>query len=65
MAQKMKVKDAKAKLQSLIDKLSTFDESKEFVMEIDDNCGGSYLGGDIDKWQSWVSNSGEVFLYIE
>ena len=65
MKQKISVKDAKASLLSLIDKLNAFDENKEFVMEIDDNCGGSYRGGDIDKWQSWVSNSGEVVLYIE
>lgn len=66
MEQKILVKDAKAKLQSLIKKLDAFDENKEFVVEIDDNCGGSYLGGDIDKWETWLSNNNrEVFLYIE
>jgi hypothetical protein len=49
MAQKIKVKDAKAKLQSLLDELNKIDENADFVMEVDDCCGGSYYS-DINNW---------------
>ena len=65
MAQKILVKDAKAKLQSLLDELNSIDENASFNVELDDNCGGSYLD-DITKWslnkkyvylgEVWLSN---------
>lgn len=48
MAQKFTVKDAKAKLQSLLDELNKIDENAAFVFELDDSCGGSYFE-DINK----------------
>lgn len=49
MATKILVKDAKAKLQSLLDELNKIDENASFNVELDDNCGGSYVD-DITKW---------------
>ena len=49
MAAKILVKDAKAKLQSLLDELNDIDENTAFNVELDDNCGGSYVD-DITKW---------------
>ena len=49
MAEKILVKDAKAKLQSLLDELNEIDENATFNVELDDNCGGSYVD-DITKW---------------
>ena len=48
MAQKITVKDAKAKLQSLLNELNKIDENADFVFELDDSCGGSYYE-DINK----------------
>lgn len=48
MAHKITVKDAKAKLQSLLDELNKIDENADFVFELDDSCGGSYCE-DINK----------------
>ena len=50
MATKILVKDAKAKLQSLLDELNEIDENATFNVELDDNYGGSYID-DITKWQ--------------
>lgn len=43
MSTKTTVKDAKACLNGLLEKLSQFNDSDEFVMELTNNCGGSYI----------------------
>lgn len=59
----MKVKDAKSKLQSLIDALDTYNEDADFDMNIYDNCGGYYTT-DFDDWM--LDNiTGKVVLTIE
>ena len=44
MATKITVKDAKACLRALLEKLNKFDDSDEFFAEFDDNNGGYYSG---------------------
>lgn len=39
MATKITVKDAKACLRALLEKLNKFDDSDEFITEFDDNSG--------------------------
>ena len=61
---KIKVKDAKAKLQSLINELNKIDENVDFIVELDDNYGGSYID-DITKFKlntKYVASHGEVWL---
>lgn len=43
MDTKTTVKDAKACLNALLEKLNKFDDSDEFFAEFDDNCGGCYF----------------------
>lgn len=64
MATKILVKDAKAKLQSLLDELNEIDENTTFNVELDDNSGGSYVD-DIAKWRlskKYLFNN-EVWLF--
>ena len=61
---KIKVKYAKIKLQSLIDELSKVDENVDFLVELDDNCGGWYID-DITKFKlnmKFVESQGKVWL---
>lgn len=65
------VKDAKLILSNLINKLECYDDNAEFLIEIYDNFGGTYLG-DISRWTiSTRSNimgaddCGEIFLEVE
>ena len=62
--EKIKVKDAKIRLQLLIDELSKIDENVDFMVELDDNCGGSYID-DITKFKlntKFVESQGKVWL---
>ncbi len=64
MATKILVKDAKVKLQSLLDELNEIDENATFNVELDDNSGGSYVD-DITKWRlskKYLFNN-EVWLF--
>jgi hypothetical protein len=64
MATKILVKDAKAKLQSLLNELNEIDDNATFNVELDDNCGGSYVD-DITKWRlskKYLFNN-EVWLF--
>jgi len=59
----MKVKDAKAKLQNLIDSLAVYNDDAEFNIDIYDNCGGYYTT-DFDDWLL-DNRTGKVVLTIE
>lgn len=37
------VRDAKCRLTALLEKLNRFKDDDIFVVELDDNCGGSYI----------------------
>ena len=45
----MKVKDAKEKLQNLVDSLNVYNDDADFYINIYDNCGGYYTT-DFDEW---------------
>lgn len=45
----MKVKDAKEKLQNLVDSLNVYNDDADFDINIYDNCGGYYTT-DFDEW---------------
>ena len=57
MVKKILVKDAKAKLQSLLDELDEIDGNATFNVELDDNCGGTY----IDDITQWTLNKQHLF----
>jgi hypothetical protein len=59
----MTVKDAKAKLQNLIDSLNIYNDDADFVIDIYDNCGGYYTS-DFDDWCLDTTTS-KVVLTIE
>ena len=45
----MTVKDAKEKLQNIIDSLNVYDDNADFVVNVYDNLGGDYTS-DFDDW---------------
>ena len=45
----MTVKDAKEKLQNLVDSLNVYNDDADFGINIYDNCGGYYTT-DFDDW---------------
>lgn len=49
MDTKITVKDAKACLRALLEKLNKFDDSDEFFIEFDDNNGGDLANFDVSK----------------
>ena len=59
----MKVKDAKAKFQNLIDSLNIYNDDADFDINIHDNCGGYYTT-DFDEWLL-DNRTGKVVLTIE
>lgn len=59
----MKVKDAKAKLQNLIDALNIYWDDAEFDIKAYDNRGGFY-STDVDNWLL-DNNTSKVVLTIE
>lgn len=63
MENKITVKEAKEKLQRIIDKLNTFDDNQPFAVDIADNCGGSYIEMDIN-WDV-VETDNYVWLSVE
>ena len=61
MAKGFSVKDAKAKLSSIIEELNKLDDDTKFLVELDDNCGGSYVD-DLSNWNVHVNAVGECWL---
>lgn len=64
MAKGFSVKDAKAKLSSIIEELNKLDDDTKFLVELDDNCGGSYVD-DLNKFTlntKYSASHGEVWL---
>ena len=59
----MTVKDAKAKLQNLIDSLNVYDDNADFDINVYDNHGGDY----ISNFDDWVldNRTCKVVLTIE
>ena len=55
------VKEAKAKLNALLEKLNGYDEGNAFDIELDDNDGGCYTEN-IDNFNVFVSADGTVWL---
>jgi hypothetical protein len=55
------VKEAKAKLNALLEKLNDYDEDNAFGIELDDNDGGCYTEN-IDTFNISVSVDGIVYL---
>lgn len=55
------VKEAKAKLNALLEKLNGYDENNAFNIELDDNDGGCYTEN-IDNFNISVSIDGIVWL---
>lgn len=55
------VKDAKAKLLAIVEELNKFDDNAKFCVELDDNCGGSYVD-DMSNWNVNVNAVGECWL---
>lgn len=55
------VKDAKAKLSAIIEELNKLDDDTKFLVEMDDNCGGSYVD-DMSNWNVRVNAVGECWL---
>ena len=45
----MTVKDAKEKLQNIIDSLNVYDDNADFIINVYDNRGGDYTS-DFDDW---------------
>lgn len=63
MENRITVKEAKEKLQRIIDKLNTFDDNKPFAVDIADNYGGSYIETDIN-WDVGETDN-NVWLSVE
>ena len=59
----MKVKDAKEKLQNIIDSLNIYDDNADFVINVYDNRGGDYTS-DFDDWVL-DNRTSKVVLTIE
>ena len=59
----MKVKDAKAKLQNLIDSLNIYNDDADFDINVYNNRGGYYTT-DFDNWVL-DNRTGKVDLTIE
>ena len=55
------VKEAKEKLNALLEKLNGYDKNNEFAIELDDNNGGCYTEN-IDNFNVSVSADGIVWL---
>ncbi len=55
------VKDAKTKLMAIIEELNKFDDDTKFLVELDDNCGGSYVD-DLSNWNVHANAVGECWL---
>ena len=55
------VKEAKVKLNALLEKLNDYDEDNKFSIELDDNDGGCYTEN-IDNFNISVSVDGIVYL---
>lgn len=55
------VKDAKTKLMAIIEELNKFDDDTKFLIELDDNFGGSYVD-DMSKWNVHMNLVGECWL---
>lgn len=57
----MKIIEAKQQLKEIISKLDEFDDNDECFLEINDNCGGSY----IDEFKNFVIQKGsDNIIYI-
>lgn len=57
----MKISDVKQQFKNLISQLDTFDDNDECMLELDDNCGGSY----IDDLNSFAIQKGiDNIVYI-
>ena len=59
----MTVKDAKEKLQNLIDSLNVYDDNADFIINVYDNRGGDYTS-DFDDWVL-DNRTSKVVLTIE
>ena len=59
----MKVKDAKEKLQNIIDSLNVYDDNADFIINVYDNRGGDYTS-DFDDW-ILDNRTNKVVLTIE
>ena len=59
----MTVKDAKEKLQNIIDSLNVYDDNADFVINVYDNRGGDYIS-DFDDWVL-DNRTSKVVLTIE
>lgn len=55
------VKDAKTKLMAIIEELNKFDDDTKFSVELDDNCGGSYVDN-MSDWNVHANLAGECWL---
>lgn len=59
----MTVKEAKEKLQNLVDSLNVYNDDADFNIKVYDNCGGFYFT-DFDDWLL-DNRTGKVVLTIE
>lgn len=59
----MKVKDAKEKLQNLVDSLNVYNDDADLDINIYDNCGGYYTT-DFNNWMLY-NRTNKVVLTIE
>ena len=57
------VREAKAKLAALLERLEKYDETSELKVELSDNCGGSYMSDILDfsittgfDGNAWLTN---------
>ena len=55
------VKDVKDALKAALKKLEAFDENNTCIIDIDDNCGGSYEC-DINDFTMSVGRDGNVYI---
>ena len=46
---------------TIIEELNKFDDDTKFLIELDDNCGGSYVD-DMSKWNVHMNLVGECWL---
>ena len=61
MTKGFSVKDAKIKLMTIIEELDKFNDDTKFFIELNDNCGGSYVD-DMSKWNVHMNLVGECWL---